>query len=279
MPLTLRYTARSHPGLVREGNEDSGYAGPYLLAVADGMGGHAAGEVASQAAIDELVQVDRPPDGTDARAVLADALAAANERIRRLATDDTSLHGMGTTATLMLWDGAEFGVAHIGDSRAYCLRDDELTQVTHDHTFVQALVDDGRLSPTAARDHPARSVVTKVLQGHEPIEPDYAVLRVRAGDRVLICSDGLSDVVDDDAVGAALRETDAVDETADRLIELAVAAGAPDNVTVVVIDVVATESAREPDDTAEAFLVGAMAADPRRRENTSTDRPDSASQA
>ncbi|WP_298322432.1 PP2C family serine/threonine-protein phosphatase [Haloactinopolyspora sp.] len=259
MPLTLRYVARSDAGLVREGNEDAGYAGPYILAVADGMGGHAAGEVASQAAVDELVQADLPPDGRDTLDALAAVVHAANDRIRQLVDSDPKLRGMGTTATLLLWNKSRFGLAHIGDSRAYRLRDHELVQITRDHTFVQALVDDGRISVDDARVHPARAVVTKVLQGDEPIEPDYVMLDVKAGDRFLLCSDGLSDVVGHDDLRAALDAPGGVEAAADRLMSLALQAGGPDNVTVVLADVVETDSPPQPDDTAEAYLVGAVA--------------------
>lgn len=257
MPLTLRYVARTDIGLLREGNEDSGYAGPYLLAIADGMGGHAAGEIASQAAIDELTQADRPPSDVDPRDVLAAAVTAANHRLRQLATDDPAREGMGTTVSSLLWDGSRLAVGHIGDSRAYRMRDGSLIQITHDHTFVQSLVDDGRITAQDAREHPARSIVTKVLQGQEVIDPDYFLIDVEAGDRLLICSDGLSDFVSDSAIKTVLTMSAMLDNAADQLIELALAAGGPDNVTVVLADIVETENPREPDDTAEAFFVGA----------------------
>ncbi|TDD72339.1 Stp1/IreP family PP2C-type Ser/Thr phosphatase [Jiangella aurantiaca] len=257
MPLTLRYAARSDVGLVREGNEDSGYAGPHLLAVADGMGGHAAGEVASRAAIDELVNADQMPDG-DPIDVLSAAVSAANGRINDMARSDPSRAGMGTTSTALLWNGVQLALGHIGDSRAYLLRDGSLTQITRDHTFVQSLVDDGRITPEDAREHPARSVVTKVLQGQSPIHPDYSIIDVQAGDRVLICSDGLSDVITDHDIETTLAGAHTVDDAADQLIAMALDAGAPDNVTVVIGELVEADTAGT-DATAETFIVGSAA--------------------
>ena len=257
MPLTLRYAARSDVGLVREGNEDSGYAGPYLLAVADGMGGHAAGEVASRAAIDELVNADHLPDG-DPIDVLSAAVSAANGRIDDMARADPSRAGMGTTSTALLWNGVQLALGHIGDSRAYLLRNGSLAQITRDHTFVQSLVDDGRITPEDAREHPARSVVTKVLQGQSPIHPDYSIIDVQAGDRLLICSDGLSDVITDQDIEAALGRAHTVDDAADQLIAMALDSGAPDNVTVVVGELVEADVAGADASTA-SYVVGSAA--------------------
>jgi protein phosphatase len=258
MTLTLRYVARSDTGLVRDVNEDSGYAGPYLLAVADGMGGHAAGEVASHAAIDELIQIENPPTDTDPLAVLAQALKSANDRIRQLVEDDPSREGMGTTVTAFLWTGTAFAKCHIGDSRAYLLRDGGLTQITHDHTFVQTLVDEGRITPEEAGVHPARSFILKALQGQPDLDPDFEMIDVQTGDRLLVCSDGLDNArVPDSAIATTLSTIDDVGEAADELIRLAKTGGAPDNVTVVVADVLKTDKPREPDDTVEAYLVGA----------------------
>ncbi|SEF14645.1 PP2C family protein-serine/threonine phosphatase [Jiangella alba] len=259
MPLTLRYVARSDVGLVREGNEDSGYAGPYLLAVADGMGGHAAGEVASQAAIDELVLTEREPHDGDPLQTLTAAIESANKRIRQLIVDDSSREGMGTTVTALLWTGTTLGLGHVGDSRAYLLRDGAIQQLTHDHTFVQSLVDEGRITLEEAGVHPARSLILKALQGQGDVDPDLQVLDVRPGDRLLVCSDGLTGVVSDATLQDTLGSVDGLDDAADELIRLALAGGAPDNVTLVLADVVETDTPRQPDDTAEAFLVGAAA--------------------
>ena len=257
MALILRSVARSDVGLVREGNEDSGYAGPRLLAVADGMGGHAAGEVASSATIDELLHVENGVGNSDALDSLNAAVVAANDRIRRLVLDDPRREGMGTTLTALLWTGTDIRVAHIGDSRAYLLRDGKLRQLTHDHTFVQTLVDDGRISADEANIHPARSLILKALDGKPDPEPDLDVLQVQPGDRLLLCSDGLSGVVRNDTLRDTLINQRDLSQVADELVELALRGGAPDNVTVVVADVVETPNPPSSDDTAEAYLVGA----------------------
>src|ERR671910_822020 len=261
MPLMLRYVARSDVGLVREGNEDSGYAGPRLLAVADGMGGHAAGEVASSATIEELVHIENAGSDGDPLEALRTAVKAANDRIKSIVRDDPARHGMGTTLTALLWTGDAVALAHIGDSRAYLLRDGELRQVTHDHTFVQSLVDEGRITPDEATIHPARSMILRALQGDSDPEPDLDRIEVRAGDRFLICSDGLSGVVRDETMRDALVQHANLGEAANALIQLAMRGGAPDNVTCVVADVIQTESLPAADDTAEAFLVGAAPAE------------------
>lgn len=245
MPLTLRYVARSDVGLVREVNEDSGYAGPFLLAIADGMGGHAAGEVASQAAIEELVQAEHDPSGADPLVVLARAIQSANDHIRHLINLDSSREGMGTTVTAFLWTGEALAMGHIGDSRAYLLHDGVLRQVSHDHTFVQSLVDEGRITPEEAGIHPARSLILKALQGQGEVDPDLQLIDVVAGDRVLVCSDGLDNAkVSDPAIADVLANTPDLDEAADRLIQLGITGGAPDNVTVVVADVLETDIPR-----------------------------------
>ena len=257
MALILRSVARSDVGLVREGNEDSGYAGPRLLAVADGMGGHAAGEVASSATIDELLHVENGVRGSDALDSLNAAVVAANDRIRQLVLDDPRREGMGTTLTALLWTGTDIRVAHIGDSRAYLLRNGELRQLTHDHTFVQTLVDEGRISADEANIHPARSLILKALDGKPDPEPDLEILEVLPGDRFLLCSDGLSGVVSNDTLRDTLINQRELSQAADELVELALRGGAPDNVTVVVADVVETPNPPSSDDTAEAYLVGA----------------------
>ena len=257
MVLILRSVARSDVGLVREGNEDSGYAGPRLLAVADGMGGHAAGEVASSATIDELLHVENGIGDRDALATLSQAVVSANDRIRQLVLDDPRREGMGTTLTALLWTGTDIRVAHIGDSRAYLLRDAELRQLTHDHTFVQTLVDEGRISADEANIHPARSLILKALDGKPDPEPDLEVLEVRPGDRFLVCSDGLSGVVSNETMRDTLVKHRDLGQAAGALVELALRGGAPDNVTVVVADVIETTNPPSTEDTVEAYLVGA----------------------
>ena len=173
MTLALHYALRSDVGLLREGNEDSAYAGPNLLAIADGMGGHAAGEVASAVAISALVPLDanRPPDSQMLDA-LAAAVASANSTLHEMSVADPSVEGMGTTLTAMLWSDTHVALCHIGDSRAYLLRDGDFYQITRDHTLVQSLVDEGRLTPQAAATHPQRSLVMRALQSSTEAEPD-----------------------------------------------------------------------------------------------------------
>ncbi|AVH21467.1 PP2C family protein-serine/threonine phosphatase [Nocardia cyriacigeorgica] len=236
MTLVLRYAARSDRGLVRANNEDSVYAGARLLALADGMGGHAAGEVASQLMIAALAHLDDDEPGDDLLGKLDRATREGNAAIADQVEEEPELDGMGTTLTAMLFAGKKLGLVHIGDSRAYMLRDGELTQITRDDTFVQSLVDEGRITPEQAHTHPQRSLIMRALTGNE-IEPTLVMREARAGDRYLLCSDGLSDVVSDETIANTMREGN-TDECADRLIELALRSGGPDNVTVVVADVI-----------------------------------------
>jgi PPM family protein phosphatase len=234
--LVLRYAARSDVGLVRSNNEDSVYAGARLLALADGMGGHAAGEVASQLVIAALAHLDDDEPGGDLLAKLDAAVRAGNSAIAAQVEMEPDLEGMGTTLTAILFAGNRLGMVHIGDSRGYLLRGGELTQITKDDTFVQTLVDEGRITREEAHSHPQRSLIMRALTGHE-VEPTLTMREVRIGDRYLLCSDGLSDPVSDETILEALKIPDVTD-SADRLIELALRGGGPDNVTVVVADVV-----------------------------------------
>ncbi len=236
MTLVLRYAARSDRGLVRGNNEDSVYAGARLLALADGMGGHAAGEVASQLMIAALAPLDDDDPGGDLLGKLEAATRAGNESIADHVEEEPELEGMGTTLTAILFAGSRLGLVHIGDSRAYLLRDDELTQITRDDTFVQSLVDQGRITAEQAKTHPQRSMIMRALTGND-IEPTLTMRESRAGDRYLLCSDGLSDVVSTETIADTLRQGDQR-ECADRLIELALRSGGPDNITVVVADVI-----------------------------------------
>nr|WP_155912427.1 MULTISPECIES: protein phosphatase 2C domain-containing protein [unclassified Mycolicibacterium] len=222
--------------MVRANNEDSVYAGARLLALADGMGGHAAGEVASQLVIAALAHLDDDEPGGDLLAKLNDAVHDGNTAIAAHVEADPELEGMGTTLSAILFAGTRLGMVHIGDSRGYLMRDGELTQITKDDTFVQTLVDDGRITAEEAHSHPQRSLIMKALTGHE-VEPTLTMREARAGDRYLLCSDGLSDPVSHETIQGAMQIPDVVD-CADRLIELALRGGGPDNVTVVVADVV-----------------------------------------
>lgn len=236
MTLVLRYAARSDRGLVRTNNEDSVYAGHRLLALADGMGGHAAGEVASQLVIAALAHLDDDEPGGDLLGKLNSAVRAGNSAIAAQVEMEPELDGMGTTLTALLFNGNRMGLAHIGDSRGYLLRNGELTQITKDDTFVQTLVDEGRITPEEAHSHPQRSLIMRALTGHE-VEPTLIIREAHTGDRYLLCSDGLSDPVSDETIFEALQIPD-VSECAHRLIELALRGGGPDNVTVIVADVV-----------------------------------------
>ncbi len=236
MTVALRYAVRSDRGLMRTNNEDSVYAGPRLLALADGMGGHAAGEVASNVVISTLAHLDEDRPLDDLISTLRDATAAANNNLRAMVEQDSNLDGMGTTLTALLFAGSRVGLVHVGDSRAYLVRGGQLTQITHDDTFVQALIDEGRLTEEEASSHPQRSLILHALNGAE-VEPDLSIREARIGDRYLVCSDGLSDVVSPETLLEALQLPDP-HASADRLVELALRAGGPDNVTCIVADVI-----------------------------------------
>jgi PPM family protein phosphatase len=238
MTLALRYAIRSDVGLLREGNEDSAYAGPYLLAIADGMGGHVAGEVASSVTISALTGLDDEVPADQLLDALAAAVATASSTLHEMSVENPSLEGMGTTLTALLWSGTTVAVCHIGDSRAYLLRDGDLRQITRDHTLVQSLVDDGRLSPAQAAVHPQRSLVMRALQSGTEAEPDLFTIEAKAGDRYLLCSDGLSDVVSEETLRDTLIRCTDRDQAVAKLIELAIRGGGPDNITCIVADVV-----------------------------------------
>ena len=265
MTLALRYAARSDRGLVRANNEDSVYAGARLLALADGMGGHAAGEVASQLVIAALAPLDDDEPGGDLLGKLEGAVREGNEAIHEQVEINPDLDGMGTTLTAILFAGDRLGLVHIGDSRGYLLRDGELTQITKDDTFVQTLVDEGRITAEEAHSHPQRSLIMRALTGHE-VEPTLIMREAREGDRYLLCSDGLSDPVSQETILEALKIGD-VAESADRLIELALRGGGPDNVTVVVADVVDHDYGAQTN----PILAGAVSG-----ESAETARPDTA---
>lgn len=246
MTLALRYAVRSDVGLLREGNEDSAYAGPHLLAIADGMGGHAAGEVASAVTISALLGLDDDVPGLDMLGALADAVAKANARLHDMSAADPSVEGMGTTLTAMLWSLPRVALCHIGDSRAYMLRDGEFHQITRDHTLVQSLLDEGRISADEAANHPQRSLILRALDSRTDAEPDLSLREALAGDRYLLCSDGLSDVVTEETLHRTLLAVGDPDEAVIQLVDLANRAGGPDNITCIVADVVDSTSATEP---------------------------------
>jgi protein phosphatase len=240
-PLIMRYAARSHVGRVRAKNDDSAYVGRYLAVVADGMGGHAGGDVASAATVLDMIHLDHNNYSADADAdadtVLADEIQTANSLLSELVHINPKLAGMGTTVTALLLADGKLHFAHIGDSRAYRLRDGEFEQVSVDHTFVQRLIDEGRLRPEEAETHPHKNVLMRVL-GDVDASPelDLDALEVQPGERWLLCSDGLNYVADH-VVERTVRETKSLQECAELLVNFTLEAGAPDNVTVVLVDI------------------------------------------
>lgn len=241
MKHNIRYAAGSDVGRRREQNEDAGYASVRLQVVADGMGGHAAGELASSAAIAVMRELDAKlaESGVDTEAALEGAVHEAARRLVELAEIDPSRRGMGTTVTAMLWDGNRFALAHLGDSRGYLLRDGALYQMTKDHTLVQSMVDEGRITEDQAAVHPRRSMVLRVLGSEGRAEPDMTLREGEQGDRYLLCSDGLTAVLGPEVLHEVLTTVAEPDAVVQRLIDLANQGGSPDNVTVIVADLVA----------------------------------------
>lgn len=236
MSLTLRTAAASDPGLVRPNNEDCAHAGERLVVVADGVGGMPAGELASDIVVRMLVGLDRPGELGEPLRALRDAVDEANRLIREAGEADPANDGMGTTVTALLLADDRLAMLHVGDSRGYLLRGGALRQLTRDDTFVQSLVDQGLLTAEEARNHPQRSLITRAVQGQH-LAPTVSMLDPEPGDRYLLCSDGLSDVVTDEAIGQALQSYTDRQQCVEQLIKLALQAGAPDNVTAVLADV------------------------------------------
>jgi protein phosphatase len=264
--LTYRYVALTDTGLRRPHNEDSGYASNRLLVVADGMGGAAAGEIASSETMHVIRELDRDLDG-DALDAMEGAVNNANARLASLIAEDPAVEGMGTTLEAMLWDGEKLAVAHLGDSRAYRLRAGVLEQISTDHTFVQALVDEGKITPEEARVHPHRNLIVRAMLGRDDNAADLSWIQPMAGDRYLLCSDGLSDMVADDAIRGALS-VETIDFAATELVRLALEGGGYDNVTVVIAEFV--EKGTDTDEQLSSSdgqpqLVGAAASQPRPR--------------
>ncbi len=233
----IRFAVQTDIGLVRASNEDSAYAGSRVLAVADGLGGHPGGERASAAAVAALAALDEA-EITDPLAALAEAFGQAASALREVAQADPGLEGLGTTVTAVLWSGSQLALGHIGDSRAYLLRDGELFPLTQDHTYVRSLIAEGKLSDQEAAVHPQRQLLLRALDAVTDSEPDLSLHAVRAGDRYLLCTDGLHGVVAEPDLRAALAAA-AGPAAAAGLIALATAAGAPDNVACAVADVIA----------------------------------------
>ena len=270
-PLRLHYSGISDVGRVRKDNQDSGYAGPWLLAVCDGVGGAARGDIASGTAVSELRKLDQDPhDLGDPLDRVTNSLHDAHVAIGRLVDEDPALNGTSTTATVLLFDGSRVGVGHVGDSRAYLYRDGEISQLTTDHTFVQSLIDEGRITEAEARVHPHRNIILKALDGFHEAEPDLFVLEVVPGDRLFLCSDGACGVLEDSRLADILR-SGSPDYAAVELVRASLEAGSSDNVTCVVADVITAEQAAADESYAalEPLLVGA-AAELRRRSSRST---------
>jgi len=264
MTFRLRYAAISDVGRVRKDNQDSGYVGPWMLAVCDGVGGAARGDLASATAIGQLRKLDTQPSD-DMVSQVAGALHRANDRIAELVDDDPTLSGTSTTATMALFDGEKLTFGHVGDSRAYLFRDGQIRQVTKDHTFVQSLIDEGRITEEESRTHPHRNLILKAIDGVHDIDADLFDLEIQQGDRLLFCSDGASGVLDDGRLADVLS-MGTPDYAAVELVRASLEAGTTDNVTCVVADIV--DEAELPGDQ-QPMLVGA-AADLKRRSHLPT---------
>ena len=252
--MRLVFAAATDVGRMRKNNEDSYLSSQPVAAVADGMGGHSAGEVASAIAIEELAALGgRGPweNETAATDDLKQAILRANRRIREMAASDRKLNGMGTTLVALLEDGDMVHVANVGDSRGYLLRQGELSQVTVDHSLVQELVDDGRLSPEDAERHPQRSVITRALGIDPEVEFDLFTYKLQVGDRLLLCSDGLSDVVEPAQIRKVLLRIPSAQRAARELIGVANEQGGPDNITVIVVDAVDEATAPAAEDVGD----------------------------
>lgn len=268
MTVQLNFAARSDIGLVRSTNQDSGYAGPHLLVLADGMGGPAGGDIASSVAVAHLAPLDddvHPAD--DLLPLLRDAVDAAHADLMARSQEDRELAGLGTTAIAILRSGNKLGMVHIGDSRAYLLRGGLLVQVTTDHTYVNHLVQTGRLTEEQAEHHPHRNMIMRALGDNEgEVVLDESVREALPGDRWLLCSDGLHGMVAKDTIAETLASVADPGACADKLVDLALRAGGVDNITVVVADVIATDAIdRANPPSTRPQVVGAAATDRLRR--------------
>src|SRR4051812_6338645 len=245
----------SDTGRQRDANEDSYFATPPVFAVADGMGGAQAGEVASRLAAESFETVERGTESPEA--YLRSIAKTANARIHRLAESDSTRSGMGTTLTAALVEGDEVGLAHVGDSRAYVFRDGELKLLTSDHSLVEELRRQGRLTDEQAEDHPQRSIITRALGPEREVEVDTMTYRARPGDVYLLCSDGLTTMVTQEGIRATLADAESLDDAVSSLVRQANEAGGRDNITVVAFRL---EEAAEPAETKEhPTLIGPAA--------------------
>ena len=265
-PFRLRYAAVSDVGRHRKDNQDSGYASEHLLVIADGVGGAAYGDVASSTAVHLLRRLDEAPT-SEMLPALAGVVHRIHDRLAEMVESDGELEGTSTTVTAALFDGERLGVAHVGDSRAYLMRNGRIEQLTKDHTFVQTLIDEGRITEEDSRVHPHRNIILRAVDGVHDTEPDLFHVPLEAGDRVLLCSDGCSGALTDDQMSAILGDG-SVDSAAVALVQAALDAGSTDNVTVIVAETAPVDESDDPETSAAAavgpMLVGAAAAQPRR---------------
>ncbi len=249
MTFRLQYAAISDVGRVRKDNQDAGYAGPWLLSVCDGVGGAARGDLASSTAIGQLRRLDQPPgddhDPDHRLELVAGALHRASDKIGDLVDEEPALSGTSTTATVALFDGRALAMGHVGDSRAYLFRGKEISQLTTDHTFVQSLIDEGRISEEDARTHPHRNLILKALDGVHDVDPDLFTVELAESDRILLCSDGASGSLDNGRL-ADILSTGSPDFAAVELVRASLEAGSTDNVTCIVADVVPAGTGEEP---------------------------------
>jgi protein phosphatase len=266
MRLSLRYAALSDVGRVRRDNQDSGFASPHLLVIADGVGGAARGDIASSTAVQILRRLDEPAP-EDMLEAMAGAIHRAHDRIAELVEEDPELEGTSTTVTAALFNGSRIAVGHVGDSRGYILRGGTLSQLTKDHTFVQSLIDEGRITEEEARTHPHRNLILRAVDGVHDTEPDLFMVDVVPGDRILLCSDGCSGVLDHDRLSDILG-TGSADYAAVELVRASLDAGSTDNITCVVADVVDDDAPGNGEPLAASsagpMLVGAAAEHPRK---------------
>jgi serine/threonine protein phosphatase PrpC len=266
--LSLRFAGRSEIGMVRRNNEDAGYAAKDLLVVADGMGGHEAGELASAATVAAVVAAAATSVGTDeVLSQLAEAVVTSGEYIADVVASNRDLAGMGTTMTVVALREDRIAMAHVGDSRAYVYRDGELQQMTKDHTFVQTLVDSGEITLEEAAVHPRRNLMMRAIDGIHAVEVDLSMRETFLGDRYLLCSDGLCGVIDSIQIAECLAAKD-LTQAVTLLIDSAMSAGAPDNITVVVADVVSDELDSDP------VLIGSAADSANQSRLPAVDFPD-----
>jgi protein phosphatase len=245
--LALRWLGHSEIGLVRKNNQDSAYASPNLLIVADGMGGAAAGDLASAVVIREMARVDGRYCGDEMLQALSNAVDRASDAIAELVESDPELDGMGSTATGIMFDQQHYGIVNIGDSRTYLYREGKLSRLTHDHSFVQTLVDDGRITEEESLTHPHRSLILRVISGLPQHMPDLEIIPAAEGDRILVCSDGLCGMITDAEIEASIAGERA--DVVEHLLNKVYAEGAQDNISILLADVVAGAA----DGAAEVF--------------------------